>query len=207
MDLSSMQKYRFIQYLIASIAISITAVFAGPEHWFNLYRENNIAALHQLQSSNQIDDPDWRKFVDILFIEEMNEALPEYIALYEKSHDELLKRAILDRISQYYYAKGLYETASKILDDDLFRNQIFAIKKENIFFGVQLGAFSTYENALKLRQRFSKAGMEVNILTKNRSGKKLYVVIAGKYTSHQEANRLLGKIKKDYGHKGLVVQY
>ncbi len=207
MGMSTMQKHRFIQYLIVALFFLVQVLHAQSEHWYRLYVDQEILQLKQLLDKNEISDAQWRQFVEVLFQEEMEDVLPAYMRIYENTTDPLLKKAVLDRISQYYYARGFYDTANRILDDDQFRNQLFYINKEKIHFGVQLGAFSTYQNALNAKNKFERQLSQVQILTKQKNGKKLYIVISGSYSDKQSADRYRQKLKRDLGIKGIIVQY
>jgi hypothetical protein len=205
MDLPTMQNYRLIQYLI--IFLFYLNLSAQPEYWYQMYTNNNMAELDDLLKTGKIDDPDWKSLIECLFIEEMDLALHQYVQIYENSNNLLLKRVVLDRISQYYYSKGLYDTAKRIVTDEKFRNQIFSLKKRTIYFGVQLGAFSSYENALKSKNSYSGRLKELSIITKNKNGRKLYLIVAGKYNIRQNAEILRENIKHNLREQGLVIQY
>lgn len=202
-----MQKYRFIQYLsILLIFLSGLAV-AQPNRWFRMYSENKIGELAQLKRAGKISQPDWAQFIDALYVEETDSALKVYIKIYTATSDENLKKITLDRISQFYYAKGFYESANRILEDEQFRRQVFAIREKANFFGVQLGAFSSYGNALQAKKKFQKKISNVFILSKTNRGKTLYVVVAGKVTSRAAALKLRKEILSRTGHKGLIVSF
>lgn len=202
-----MQKHRFVQYLILSVIFIISALSAQPEHWLRLYGENNIVELKRLLNENKITDPDWAAFVKILFEEEVENALPQFVDLYRRSRDEKLRKIILDRISQYYYARGFYTTANRILKDADFRNQILSTKVSQKYYGVQLGAFSSYNNALKSKKKYLSKIKNVSIITKQRDNRKLYVVVAGKLGTKEEAVKLKTRIRNEFGQKGIIIQY
>lgn len=205
-----MPKHRFVQfiaYMVLTLVLCSSVLYAQPDQWYRLVVDENINELEKLRSQGKITDPDWKNFVEIIFIEKSDDALPAYIKLYDKTSDSRLKKLILDRISQYYYARGFYETANRILDEESFRERIFSVKKKSIQFGVQLGAFASYQNALRLKHKFSGKISDISIITKNSHGQTLYVVVAGKLDNHQEAEKLKRSIKQDFGHKGIVIQY
>lgn len=156
---------------------------------------------------NKIADPNWEKFLQAIFSEDLDKAFPIFISTYKSTSDENLKKVILDRISQYYYAKGFYETASRVLNDEAFRSQIFSVQESKIYFGVQLGAFSSQVNANKGKQKYSNQLKEIYVVPKEANGKKLYAVIAGKFDTRKEAEQLQKFIQKNLGKKGMVVQY
>ncbi len=201
-----MQKYRFVQYL-AFLLLLPTFVFSQPKVWYDAYLDNDIVRLQADLSANKITSPDWKQFVQAIFMEDVEEAFTQYISVYQRTQDQQLKKIILDRMSQYYYAKGLYETANRILTDEEFRNQIFSVREEQIYFGVQLGAFSSMDNAEKARKKYLGNIKDISIITKESSGKKLYAVIAGKFKNREDAEKLESEIKEKYGKKGMITQY
>jgi hypothetical protein len=201
-----MQKYRYLQYLIICLLFQ-TVVYSQTQKWYNAYLSNDMLALQTDLETNSITDPDWKQFVQAIFIEDVEEALPQFIILYQKTADPKLKKIILDRISQYYYAKGFYETADRILTDENFRNQIISVREEQIYFGVQLGAFSSLENAEKAKMKYSGSLQDIYIITKESSGKKLYAVIAGKFKNRQDAEKLEKEIQEKFAKKGMITPY
>ena len=207
MDLSSVQKHRFVQYLILFLLLSSSVLSAQSELWFRLYTENKIGELKKLLNEHKIANPDWANFVEILFEEEVENALPRYVDLYRNADDKKLKKIILDRISQYYYARGFYNTAHRIIEDEDFRNQIFSSKAQKKHYGVQLGAFSSYENALKNKKKYLSKLKYVSIITKQKNNRKLYIVVAGKFGTKEEAIKLKTRIRNEYGQKGIIIIY
>ena len=72
---------------------------------------------------------------------------------------------------------------------------------------MQLGAFSSFQNAIKSKNQFSKTIDEVFIVTKKSDSKKLYLVIAGKFNKRESAAALRREIRQKFGHEGIVIQY
>jgi hypothetical protein len=200
-----MQKHRFIQYLI--IFILSTHLYSQPERWYQLYVDNNTSELENLIQAGQVNNPEWHAALKLLFREEIDKIFSQFIELYETTTDNLLKKIILDRVSQYYYAKGLYDTAERLLKEEHFRNQIFSLKKRSIQFGVQLGAFSSYNNALKSKSEFSGKINSLSIITKSTKGRKLYILVAGKFNSREDAELMKNRIFSNFKHEGMVIQY
>lgn len=207
MDLSAMQKYRIFRNIILLVLITVSLGISQSEKLYQLYVDNHIDQLENLIGQGTIQDPNWQQFTRALFIEKIEEALAEYIAIYNKTNDALLKKLILDRISQYYYAKGLYDSANRILKDENFRKKIFSLNIKRIYFGVQLGAFSSKNNAIRGLNNYSNLEHEVSIIKKESGGKVLYVLVAGEFKSKDEAQRFRDQLKSNYGYKGIIVQY
>ncbi|MEJ2635986.1 MAG: SPOR domain-containing protein [Calditrichia bacterium] len=203
-----MQKHRFFQnIIIIFFFLGISVPFAQNDNLYKLYADNDIVELENIYSAGTISDPLWAKFIGNMFEENMENALPVYMQIYEQTSDEQLKKVTLDRISQYYYAKGFYETANRILNDKQFRQKIFSIKKESIKFGVQLGAYSTYQNALDARKKFENINNEIFIISKNSNGRNLYRIVAGKFETQLEAERLKNEMRQKFGYRGIILQY
>lgn len=203
-----MQKHRYFQNItLFFFFLGMSVLFAQNDKLYRLYTDNNIAELENVHSAGTISDPLWAKFIGNMFEENVENALPVYMQIYEQTSDEQLKKVTLDRISQYYYAKGFYETANRILNDKQFRQKIFSIKKESIKFGVQLGAYSTYQNALDARKKFDNINNQIFIISKNSNGRNLYRIVAGKFETQSEADRLKNEIRRKFGYKGIILQY
>jgi uncharacterized protein (DUF2164 family) len=172
-----------------------------------LYMNDKITDIEQLYNEGKISRLDWQKFAAALFTENLDDALNQYIELYSYTSDEQLKRFIVDRVSQYYYAKGLYDSAERLLKDDDFRKRIFKINIEKIYFGVQLGAFSSQDNARIAKEKYEKQLDNISIITKNSAGKSLFVVVAGKFENRSQAEQFKNQLINNYGYKGMVIQY
>lgn len=202
-----MQKHRFIRFLAVLIIAFIFSAYGQEADLYQLYINGQIATLENLLASNRIEHPEWKKFISAIFEENFDEALGQFIDIYNRTHDSRLKKVIIDRVSQYYYAKGLYDSAERILEDEGFRNQIFSMEVDKIYFGIQLGAFSSQENAANARSKFQKNISDVTIIKKNSAGKELFVVVAGKFEKKETAENYKAQLNEKYGYKGLIIQY
>jgi cell division septation protein DedD len=70
---------------------------------------------------------------------------------------------------------------------------------------VQLGSFSSRENAQQLAEEVGGRGFPVFLMTLERSGKKLYRVRVGPRESRAQATELAERLKKA-GYSGQVTQ-
>lgn len=70
---------------------------------------------------------------------------------------------------------------------------------------IQLGAFSSTDNANVLLQRLSKEGFESYL--QNTPGKKLVRVFVGPGVEKEKAKAMLSKLDSQFGLKGIVVRY
>lgn len=138
----------------------------------------------------------------------------------------------LYKLYQYYYSIGLYKTADQKLDQ-LKREYPFSayaadekppaekkvspqeqpavikkpstIGKNAALFTVQVGAFSTLQNAEELKTRFEHEGYSSNIFTIVKNGKKLHKVWVGEFQTQDEAKRFGEEMKKKFNLDSMVV--
>ena len=199
-----MPKFRYILLILLFLSITI---FADTGEVEQLYRQNDIVTLEKLLNDNKINQPDWHDFVTILFVENSEEAIPRLVELHGKSDDVRLKNLIVDRISQYYYAKGLYNSANKIIEDPEFRSQIFTSRQNEISFGVQVGAFSSFDNASKAKSKYQSITNDIFIVPKTNKGKKLYTVVLGKFVNRDAANQLKQQVYQKLNQNAMIIQY
>lgn len=140
----------------------------------------------------------------------------------------------LYKLYQYYYSIGLYKTADQKLDQ-LKREYPFSayaadeppvrtrrppaqaqeppanvrrpgtVEKYATRFTVQVGAFSTLQNAEELKTRFEREGYVSNIFTIVRDGKKLHKVWVGEFPTQEEAKRFSAELKNKFNLESMVV--
>lgn len=77
---------------------------------------------------------------------------------------------------------------------------------QNYVYTVQVGAFSTIENAKKQEKYFIDLGYEVEVTNKIRAGKSLYLVWVGNFRSAEEANKFKDEIKQKFKIESITVQ-
>ena len=139
----------------------------------------------------------------------------------------------LYKLYQYYYAIGLYKTAEQKLsqlkqeypfsayaaDSDgaaakkpvpkeekpLNVKPQTTVQKFATGFTVQVGAFSTMQNAEELKTRFEKEKFSSNIFTMVTKGKKLHKVWVGEFQTYDEAKKISAQIKSKFGLSSIVV--
>jgi len=139
--------------------------------------------------------------------------------------------AALFRSFSFYYALGLYKKASEIKTklESKYPNskylkkmnrQIFPTDevvlvntspykhkiKSNTLFTIQVGAFSSLQNAEKLKNRLLKAGYFSNIKPKVVNRKTLHIVTIGKFTEKNEAFTFLDVFKNKYNFSGKIIK-
>jgi cell division septation protein DedD len=138
----------------------------------------------------------------------------------------------LYKLYQYYYSIGLYKTAEQKLAQlkNEYPFSAYAVEQNPVEeekpvekekpavvkpkgsvpkfatnFTVQVGAFSTLQNAEELKAKFEKEGYPSNIFTIVTHGKKLHKVWVSEYKTYEEAKRLTEEIKKKYNLVSIVV--
>lgn len=138
----------------------------------------------------------------------------------------------LYRLFQYYYSIGLYKTAEQKLGQLKIQYPFSAYASEEMpsaeqkaapeekappvkpkgnvqkyatGFTIQVGAFSTLQNAEDLKAKFEKEGYASNIFTIITNGKKLHKVWVGEFQTYDEARRFTAEIKKKFSLASIVV--
>jgi len=138
----------------------------------------------------------------------------------------------LFKLYQYYYSIGLYKTGDQKLQQ-LRQEYPFStyaagtqskeqaetkpedapaqitspnpIQKYPTSFTVQVGAFSTLQNAEELRARFERENYSSNIFTIVNNGRKLHKVWVGEFQTYEEAKRFTGEIRNKFSLESIVV--
>jgi tetratricopeptide (TPR) repeat protein len=73
------------------------------------------------------------------------------------------------------------------------------------FYSVKVGVFSQIENARRQRDNFTKYDRRVEILTKNISGRKYFVVYVGRFSSYESAEQLKANLEATHNEVFQVV--
>ncbi len=103
------------------------------------------------------------------------------------------KDAVLYRLGVSLQRLGKWDKADPYLSQcfDEFPNSEYTAQARNQFgtraFTIQLGAFSTLENAKKMIQKASQAGYEAQWFSRKSGSKLLYIVHHGRYSSYDQA--------------------
>ena len=138
----------------------------------------------------------------------------------------------LYKLYQYYYSIGLYKTAEQKLTQlkEEYPFSAYATEKNLVAeekptikekpadvkpkgtvqkyatnFTIQVGAFSTLQNAGELKAKFEKEGYPSNIFTIASHGKKLHKVWVGEFQTYNEARQFAAKVKKKFNLIAMVV--
>jgi hypothetical protein len=138
----------------------------------------------------------------------------------------------LYKLYQYYYSVGLYKTAEQKLVQlkEEYPFSAYAVEQNPMTgekpatkekpsivkpkgtvpkfatnFTVQVGAFSTLQNAGDLKVKFEKEGFSSNIFTIVSNGKKLHKVWVGEFQTYDEAKKVTLDINKKFNLAAIVV--
>jgi len=138
----------------------------------------------------------------------------------------------LYKLYQYFYSIGLYKTAEQKLAQlkEEYPFSAYATEKNLVAeekpiakekpadvkpkgtvqkyatnFTVQVGAFSTLQNAGELKAKFEKEGYPSNIFTIVSNGKKLHKVWVGEFQTYNEAKQFASEVKKKFNLIAMVV--
>ncbi len=207
MAVSSMPKHQFLYCLISFFLLFVT-VQAQPQRWAALYQEQKMQELFQAYQTGEIHQPDWQLFVRALQTTAGDSAVRMMAMAFSRTTDDRLKAFIQERIYQYYYAGGYYKTAAKIRENaayilELFPLQNVVVKK----YGIQIGAFRSRENALKLMQTWQNKLLDIQIVQIMRDGVRLYGVVVGEFATREAALRFRDTLNKKWHLRGYIIQY
>jgi tetratricopeptide (TPR) repeat protein len=180
------------------------------------------------------DDPSVM-FLDAVLTTNGETALKIYNRILEKNPHSKYADASVYRIYSYYYALGLYKTASEYLNKlkteypespyikiaertlpqkDDFATQNLDTQTENkqettgfdYKFTIQAGAFSNILNAQQLQKNFEESGLFSEIKDKTVGGTIFHVVYVGKFVTEDEASKFLDVINPRFNLLGRIVK-
>ena len=229
MVMSRLQGNQQFRALLVLIIFSGFVFAQSPVQIAELYTEGNIEELRNLRDQNAIKAPDWRNFVENLFISDAEIASQNMLAIYAKTRDSRLRDIIRQRIADFYSARGYYETSQRLLRDDAFVEQLASIAisrpqppaapsatanqvekpvvSQSEKFAIQVGAFSTLQNARRATQTIRRYYPAARILEKEREGSPLFVVVIGEFSSKSQAETLLPDIQEKLNLQGYIIGF
>ncbi|MBI2620028.1 MAG: SPOR domain-containing protein [Ignavibacteriales bacterium] len=138
----------------------------------------------------------------------------------------------LYKLYQYYYSIGLYKTGDQKIQQlrQEYPFSTYAVKTQSsepsqqetpeppaeikspgpvekypTSFTVQVGAFSTLQNAEELRAKFERENYSSNIFTIVSEGRKLHKVWVGEFQTYDDAKRFTAEIRKKFNLESIVV--
>ncbi len=207
MAMSSMPKHQFLYPLILMVGVMGT-LQAQPSRWAQWYQNHQLDSLFAALQHSRIYQPQWRMFVQALQTTRGDSAVRLMAQAYAHTQDPTLRSFIQQRIYQYYYAGGYYRTAEKIkTQGDYILKLIPAQESGNKMFGIQIGAFRSRENALKLKQSWQDKLYDIRIVEVQRGSKQFYIVVVGKFTSRDAALKYREMLNQKWQLRGYIFQY
>lgn len=168
------------------------------------------------------------KFLEANLIEDAEKAVKIYYDIALNHPDNEFSDEALFKVFQYHYAKGDYEQAKKELErlKSLYPYSPYAgvnvnfpvevgvkttsdVKstgaKVRCDYSLQVGAFADKSNAEREKKFFEDNGYDVELRTKFKDGKLLYLVHIGCFLDRREAEKLKTEIKSKFGRESLVI--
>jgi hypothetical protein len=176
--------------------------------WPLLLSGQNIQDLYKLYSAKKIDELRIELdkievetsqnphiiFLNTVLIEDGDAAAKIYESMVDKT-DGILNRHLIEKLSEYYYARGFYVKAqswrSRIIQSEKTK-EISVSDKPYI---IQVGAFGFEDNAIKLQKLLASNQIDSEIVKRKLSEKDLYCVWIEGETSRDETERIAKKIE------------
>ena len=173
---------------------------------FTLYENQDFEVL-----KTEIDKLDKNKsksaeieFLNTIFLQNGEEALKIYLKLFENSYGDF-KSIVSKKLTDYYYAKGYYLTASKYQKYLVESTNTKPTKQKNIStkakqkkYIIQLGAFGLEDNAAQLQKMLQTQNLYTRIENRNINGKSLHCVWLDGKNGFSETLEFAEKIKEKY---------
>ena len=195
-----------ILYFVVLITTLTSAQDLVNKKLFTLYENQKLEELKvELDEvDNKISQTPEIKFLNTVYLENGEDALTIYLQLFENSFGDL-KSAIAKKLSDYYYAKGYYLTASKYQKylvestntKSTIKNNISA-PVENKKYIIQLGAFGLKENAYQLQEMLQTQNLYTRIEDRDINGKVLHCVWLDGKNGFSETLEFAENIKEKY---------
>jgi len=188
--------------------------------------------LDDLEALKQTNDthPDVI-FLEAIITEDGEKSKNFYKLIYNNFPNSQFADAALFRNFSYFYALGLYKRAEEIklrlqseypkspylkntdrefpdVDEMLIVDSTpYKIGSQTEFkYTVQAGAFSNFNNAEDLKNKFITNGLTSKISPKNVNNIQLHIVTVGNFSTHSDADDFLIDLNRNYDLKGRVVK-
>ncbi len=143
---------------------------------------------------------------DSYFLEgKKEEAVKRYLSIYKNDRKSPWRPYLLYRLGQCYQKIGndkesgwYFEQVANQYPNSPEAHWVKNQLKEDSFFTVQVGAFSSSKNAYRMERLLRDKGFRCYVAESQENGKPFYRVRVGKMTTHQEAERLEAQLR-EYG--------
>jgi hypothetical protein len=170
-------------------------------------------------------------FLEAVLTEDGEESIKYYELVYNDFPKSNFADAALFRSFSYYYALGLYKKAGELKSrlEKEYPNSPYLKNTEREFpevdemiivdtepykmrgsgkseFTVQAGAFSNFNNAEALKNRFIRDGLFSKISPKKVNNIQLHIVTVGKFVNRTEAEKFILELESNYSLKGRVLE-
>jgi tetratricopeptide (TPR) repeat protein len=233
-------KNLFISLIIFSISSGSIAFSQEVDiiPFLKQVEKGEINSVREILPKLKIENPNSANliFLEGVLTENGQDAVSIYQNFVEKYPDNSFADAALYRIYSYYYALGLYDTASKVLKNlsDKYPESPYiklALSQEetkqaedlqtstppkddkqktkkdaNYKFTIQAGAFVKNENAQGLKTELEEEGIFCEIKEKNVGGTIFHVVYAGNFQDRKEAEAFLQQLNSRYNLNGRIIE-
>ena len=171
---------------------------------FVLYKGQKFEELKsELQKLKNNQSPEIQ-FLNTIFMENGEQALNVYLKLFKNSYGDF-KAIIAKKLSDYYYAKGYYLTASKyqkyLVENTTAKTNLQntnAVQSNQKKYIIQLGAFGMKENAVQLQEMLQTQNLYSRIEKRNINGNSLHCVWLDGKNDFSETLEFAEKIKEKY---------
>ncbi|MBI4417836.1 MAG: SPOR domain-containing protein [Ignavibacteriales bacterium] len=171
-------------------------------------------------------------YLQAVLITDGTEAAKHYQSIVDNFPKNEWADDALYKLYQYYYSIGLYKTGDQkmqqLRQDYPFSTYAVAektpepvtppredapvevkptgtVEKYPTSFTVQVGAFSTLQNAEELKAKFEKENYSSNIFTIVNNGRKLHKVWVGEFQTYDDAKRFTVEIRRKFSLESIVV--
>jgi len=171
-------------------------------------------------------------FLEAVLTEDGEKSQKLYELVYTSFPNSKFADAALFRNFSYHYALGLYKRAGELkgilekeypnspylknternypeVDDMIMvKPEPYEIKnKSDIKFTIQAGAFSNFQNAEDLKNKFIAKGFKSRIKSKSVDNLQLRIVNVGEFLKREDAERFLDILKRDFSIKGRIKDF
>jgi hypothetical protein len=156
-------------------------------------------------------------FLDAILTENGKTSVSLFSTIVNNYPESKYADAAVFRIYSYYYAGGIFTEASSWLKrlkknypsspyiKIIEKNNKSSNQNINYKYTIQAGAFSNKDNANSLKKQFIDAGYSSEIKEKTVAGTLFLVVYVGKYSTEDEAKKILHQINSEYSLDGRVI--
>ncbi|MEX2115307.1 MAG: SPOR domain-containing protein [Bacteroidota bacterium] len=127
------------------------------------------------------------------------------IGLYKTGDQKLQQLRQEFPFSTYAVAEKPPETKTQVQDAPADVKPTGSVEKYPTSFTVQVGAFSTLQNAEELKAKFEKENYSSNIFTIVNDSRKLHKVWVGEFQTYEDAKRFTAEIRRKFGLESIVV--